>query len=42
MIIINNVSKEYRTRKGYKTVLKNISFSLKKEDTEKKELHFER
>ena len=32
MIIIDNVSKEYHTRKGYKKVLKNISFSLKKGD----------
>lgn len=30
MIILKNVSKQYITRKGYKTVLDNISFSLKK------------
>ncbi|WP_085248732.1 ABC transporter ATP-binding protein [Gilliamella mensalis] len=30
MIIVNNVSKQYLTRKGYKTVLNNINFSLKK------------
>ncbi|OCG19212.1 MULTISPECIES: ABC transporter ATP-binding protein [unclassified Gilliamella] len=30
MIIVNNVSKQYPTRKGYKTVLNNINFSLQK------------
>ncbi|WP_294966746.1 ABC transporter ATP-binding protein [uncultured Gilliamella sp.] len=28
MIIVDNVSKKYATRKGYKTVLNNISFTL--------------
>lgn len=30
MIIVNNVCKKYPTRNGYKTVLKNISFSLQR------------
>lgn len=30
MIIVKNVCKQYVTRKGYKTVLNNISFSLEK------------
>lgn len=30
MIIVDNVSKKYTTRKGYKTVLNNISFTLQK------------
>lgn len=30
MIIVNNVCKKYSTRKGYKTVLNNINFSLQK------------
>ena len=30
MIIVDNVSKKYATRKGYKTVLNNISFTLRR------------
>ena len=30
MIIVDNVSKRYITRKGYKTVLNNVSFTLQR------------